>query len=148
ARATPLEKAEMQGGKIAQPYGPVSKPLSAQNLSQKPNTKQSSKNNRPFLFLGSAFGIIILFSICVFGAWLMHSQGMLSIPLAGIPTSLPIQTEFKNTPTIKLSSTPKNTATLRPTTTPLPTATLCYAKRCRLFEYSLGSVVEWRPPSS
>jgi len=25
---------------------------------------------------------------------------------------------------------------------------LCYAKRCRLFEYSLGSVVEWRPPSS
>jgi hypothetical protein len=123
ARATHLQKAEMQSGQIAQPNGPVSKPLSAQNLSQKPNAKQSAKINRRFIFLGGAFGIIFLFIICFFGAWIMQSQGMLSIPLVGIPTSLPIQTELKNTPTIILSSTPKNTATLRPTTTPLPTAT-------------------------
>lgn len=131
ARATPPQKSEMQSAQIAQLKGFASESLPGQKPSQKPKTKQSAKNKRPFLFLGSVFGIIVLFSICILGAWILHSQGMLSFPLilGNLPSLTPTQTNtlvpaFTLTttikPTITLSPTPRDTATPRPTNTPRP----------------------------
>lgn len=91
-RATQQQTPEIHSGQIAQTKRPVSKPLSTQDLSHKPNTKQSAKNNRPFLFLCSTFGIIILFSICIFYAWILQKQGMFIIP--------EIKNPFASTPNV------------------------------------------------
>jgi len=137
-----------QTNQIAQPKQPIIKPFTIRNLSQEPNTNQSAKSNSPYIFLASAFGTIILLSICIFGLWILQRQGMLTIPAVENPLSLstaqaitltptfiftPINTPTQantstptftstpiNTPTITSSQTPINSATPQPTPTPLP----------------------------
>jgi len=143
-----LQKFGTKTSQTAQPKQPIIKPLPARNPSQKPNTKQSGKSNSPFIFLVSAFGTIILLSMCIFCLWILQRQGILTIPAIEKPLSLsttqaitlaptfiitpintPTQTNtstptFTSTPikspTITSSQTPINSATPQSTPTPLP----------------------------
>jgi hypothetical protein len=140
-----------QTSQTEQPQQPILRPLPPQNLSQKPITKIRTKSNNPFIFLASAFGIIILLGMCLISLWILQSQGIIVIPgienlislnptqtntLVPTYTFTPTYTQTQtitstptftststNTSTITPSETPVDTATPEPTPTPSPTNT-------------------------
>lgn len=56
-----------------------------QELPDKTEAKQNTKNNRRFVTLASMFGLVILCGVTILGLWILNRQGILSLPsISGI----------------------------------------------------------------